>query len=85
MTIIGSDQDLSPVKSGIVHDQIHYIVHTGPAQSKKPRECDHEVCKVAADSSELCLGWLWSADGGIGDPLKGTEPDQNSMPPPTMR
>ena len=59
MAIIGSDQDLSPVKSGIVHDQIHYTLHRstlGPAQSKKPRECDHEVSKAAADSSELCLG-----------------------------
>ena len=38
MTIIGSDQDLSPVKSGIVHDQIHYTlhtVHTGPGAVKE--------------------------------------------------
>ena len=45
------------------------------------------MCKVAADSSELCLGWLRSADGRIGDSFKETEaeiqwlscPDENRL------
>ena len=64
-------------------DPLHTTQYTlGRAQSKKPRECDHEVCKVAADSSELRLGWLWSADGRIGDPFKETEAKIQWLPCP---
>ena len=47
MTIIGSDQDLSPVKSGIVHDQIHYTVHSTHWAGRSQRNPENATMKCA--------------------------------------
>ena len=47
MTIIGSDQDLSPVKSGIVHDQIHYTLHSTHWAGRSQRNPENATMKCA--------------------------------------